>query len=412
MSNIWCISAPMLSHTDWGGFRKTAQILRDRGHNMTWISGDRLHGVMDASDLEFRAIPETGFLWPLPPPPDFTRMHPQEAMNLRYKRALDTWLTEEKVSRATEAILAIADETGPPDLILTDPFLSASALAAEKLNVKMVVCGWPAQGSFDTGNLFPIQRELGSDSLQRILRLCERFSVEGENFSKGATPSIISPHQHITFFTRGWYASEADTLLPQNAFVGGMPPPVKDEPPDWLAAIPEGVPLATVTLGTVFTGDLGFFSWSAQAAAREGLLPVVIIGYNPIQPEQKEELVNSLPKGTRLVNFAPFHHLLPRTRLMIHHGGMGTTHAAVVHGIPQIVVPHAADQRVQAKRVAQAKVGLNLTAHDVRQGMLWEGVKALKEDETVSATARHLADEMAALGGPERAADIVELTIA
>ncbi len=68
---------------------------------------------------------------------------------------------------------------------------------------------------------------------------------------------------------------------------------------------------------------------------------------------------------------------------MIHHGGMGTTHAALIHGVPQIVVPHAADQRGQARRVAQAKVGLNLTAHDVKQGMLFEGVKALASDENV-----------------------------
>ncbi len=408
MAKLWCISAPMLSHTDWGGFRKTAQLLRDRGHEVTWVSGERLRGVMDASGLALQVIDETGFLWPLPPPPDFTGMPPQEAMNLRYTRALDTWLTEDRVSAATAAILALADEIGPPDMILTDPFLSASALAAEKLGVKMVTMGWPAQGSFETQALFPIQRDLGSDSRNRITRLCEQFGIRGENFSQGATPSIISPHLHITYWTRDWYAAEDDTLLPQNVFAGGMPPDVHDEPPEWLAQIPAGIPLATVTLGTVFTGDLGFFSWGAQAAAREGLLPIVIIGFNPMQPDKKAELVRALPKGSRLVNFAPFHHLLPRTRLMIHHGGMGTTHAAVVHGVPQIVVPHAADQRVQAKRVAQAKVGLNLTAHDVRQGMLWEGVKALKDDETVRQTAQKLAREMAALGGPVRAADAVE----
>ena len=49
----------------------------------------------------------------------------------------------------------------------------------------------------------------------------------------------------------------------------------------------------------------------------------------------------------------------------------------------QIVVPHAADQRIQARRVAEAKVGLHLTAHDVRQGQLREGVRALLEAEWV-----------------------------
>jgi UDP:flavonoid glycosyltransferase YjiC (YdhE family) len=90
---------------------------------------------------------------------------------------------------------------------------------------------------------------------------------------------------------------------------------------------------------------------------------------------------------------------------------MGTTHAAIVHGIPQLVVPHAADQRGQARRVAQAKVGLNLTAHDVQRGMLLEGAKALSQDEQVKANARKLAAEFAALGGPERAAKAITALI-
>jgi UDP:flavonoid glycosyltransferase YjiC (YdhE family) len=84
---------------------------------------------------------------------------------------------------------------------------------------------------------------------------------------------------------------------------------------------------------------------------------------------------------------------------------MGTTHAAVVHGIPQMVVPHAADQRAQARRVAQAKIGLHLTAHDVRNGALLEGAQAILGDINVQDRARQLAKEMAALGGPEKAAE-------
>src|SRR5690606_22095205 len=164
-------------------------------------------------------------------------------------------------------------------------------------------------------------------------------------------------------------------------------------------------PLALVTLGSIFTGDLGFFSWAAHAAARAGFVPVVVIGWNPITPEAKAELKAALPKSTRLLNWVSFEHVLPRTRLIIHHGGMGTTHAAAVYGIPQICVPHAADQRGQARRVAQAKIGLNLTAHDVRQGLLAQGARALAQDERVQQNARAFAEELAALGGPPRAAE-------
>jgi MGT family glycosyltransferase len=334
-------------------------------------------------------------------------MPPQEAVTLRYRRALDTWLTEDLVGAATEALIGLAEDIGKPDLIATDPFLSASALAAEALSVPMVVCGWPAQADLNADNLFPVQQTLGTDSQNRVRRLLERFDLTGENFSRGPTPSIISPHQHISYFTRDWYRAEAQTLLGQNVFVGGMPEAPREPPPDWLARIPDEVPLGIVTLGSVFTGDLGFFSWGAQAVARAGLLPIVAIGWNPVEPEKKAELKRALPSGTRLLNWVPFGHVLPRARIIVHHGGMGTTHGAVVHGLPQIVVPHAADQRIQAQRVAQAKVGLNLSAHDVRQGMLGEGVHAIVHDEKVRETARQLAHRMAELGGPRRAAESV-----
>ena len=54
-----------------------------------------------------------------------------------------------------------------------------------------------------------------------------------------------------------------------------------------------------------------------------------------------------------------------------------------------------------------AKVGLHLTAHDVHQGQLAEGAKALVNDEKVKQTARDLAEEMASLGGPQRAAEAI-----
>jgi UDP:flavonoid glycosyltransferase YjiC (YdhE family) len=270
--------------------------------------------------------------------------------------------------------------------------------------VPLAVCGWPAQRELNDDLLFPVQKILGDESRQRLERLCARFGLQGANFSKGPAPSILSPHLHVSYFNETWYQADSGGLLPQTLFVGGAPETPTDAPPDWLTAIPADVPLGLVTLGTTFTGDLGFFSWAAQAMARAGLLPIVALGLNPVAPEEKAKLIAALPKGTRLLTFVPFAHVLPRLRLIAHHGGMGTTHWAIRYGLPQLIVPHAADQRGQARRAAQAKVGIELTAHDVRQGKLREGVAALLHDEQVQANARALAQAFAALGGAEKAA--------
>jgi MGT family glycosyltransferase len=408
MAKFWFLSAPLFSHTDWGGFLKTAQALQARGHDVTWVSERPLEGAIGAAGLAFAEIGHSGWLWPPPPPPDFSTLAPAEAVMLRYRRALDTWLSEDLVARAVEDMLALASERGAPDALVTDPFLSASALAAEALNTPLVVCGWIAQGELNEDSLFPVQRALAGDSVARVERLRARFGLRGVNFAPGPTPSVLSPHLHISYFNDSWYQADADTLLAQTRFVGGAAATPSNSAPEWLAAIQAEQPLAFITLGTVFTGDLGFHSWAAQAAAREGLLPVVALGWNPIAVEDKARLKAALPRGTRLVNFAPLEHVLPRCRLIIHHGGMGTTHAAVLHGLPQIAVPHAADQRGNARRIAQARVGLNLTAHEVRQGALAAGVRALLADAGVQAQARQLAADFAALGGPGRAAELIE----
>jgi MGT family glycosyltransferase len=407
MAKFWFVSAPLMGHLDWGGFLRTAQALGALGHHVTWVSSSPVARAITNAGVEFNSIRQTGWLWPPPPAPDLDSLAPQEAVMLRYQRALDTWLSEDLVAEAVEAMIVLAGQIGKPDLIVTDPFLTAAALAAEALNVPLAVGGWPAQDDLNIEHLFPVQKTLGNESQNRLRRLQERFDLTGTNFSKGPTPSIISPHTHISYFTESWYQSERSTLLPQNAFVGGSPTPPQDDPPGWLADIPADAPLALITLGSVFTGDLGFFSWAAQAVARLNLIPIVVIGWNPIETDKKAELIAALPKSTRLLNWVDFNHVLPRTRLIIHHGGMGTTHAAVVHGIPQIVVPHAADQRGQARRVAQTKIGLNLTAHDVRNGALLEGSYAILRDSSVQDNAHRLAEEMASLGGPVKAADLL-----
>jgi vancomycin aglycone glucosyltransferase len=51
--------------------------------------------------------------------------------------------------------------------------------------------------------------------------------------------------------------------------------------------------------------------------------------------------------------------LLPRVAAIVHHGGAGTTTAAVRAGKPQVVVPHLYDQFYWAHRVEQLQVGVS-----------------------------------------------------
>jgi len=408
MASFWFTSAPLPGHLDWGGLLKTAQALQANGHEVRWVSEARIAPMVEAAGVPFSAIAHSGWRWPPPPPPlpgSLVAMATDPVV-LRYQRALDTWLDESLIPPAVEALRDLADQIGPPDVIVTDPFLSAAALAAELLDVPLVVGGWPAGPPLDDDQLAYAQRPVGREGVARLERLCRQFGLEGANFGGGAAPCVQSPHLHISYFSPYWYQGES--YLPQTVFVGGRASPPRGQPPGWLAEIPAERPLGLVTLGSVFTGDAGFFVWGARALAENGLIPLVVIGYNAEVLAQKESLKRRLPGGTRLLNWVDYDHVFPRLSVIIHHGGMGTTHAAILHGLPQIITPHAADQRGQARRARQAKVGLELRAREIHQGQLPAAVNAVLTTPLVQDAVRSLRDAFAALGGPQRAAERIE----
>ncbi|MBN1565151.1 MAG: hypothetical protein JXA10_15005, partial [Anaerolineae bacterium] len=310
MARIWFTSAPLPGHLDWGGLLKTAQALHAAGHDVRWVSEAKIARLVAPAGISFHAIPQSGWLWPPPPLPTPGQFVNENMVTLRFRRALDTWLSEDLVAQGTEALRDLAGEIGPPDVIVSDPFLSSAALAAELIDVPLVVGGWASGPPLDEDQMLYIQRQLGSEALERIERLGARFGITGVNFSTGPAPSVQSPLLHISYFSRFWH--QADEVLPQTAFVGGIATPPQGDPPAWLSAIPADQPLGLVTLGSTFTGDLNFFAAGAQAVADAGMMPLVVIGYQPIAPEPKERLKASLPNGTRLLNWVDYAHVFPR----------------------------------------------------------------------------------------------------
>ena len=105
---------------------------------------------------------------------------------------------------------------------------------------------------------------------------------------------------------------------------------------------------------------------------------------------------------------APHDWLLPRCKMIVHHGGAGTTSAGLRAGIPQVVVPFMTDQPFWARRVHALDVApkpilvKNLTVDRL--------VKAIAEAATKAARVR--ADEMGrkirAEDGVNRAVALVE----
>lgn len=106
-----------------------------------------------------------------------------------------------------------------------------------------------------------------------------------------------------------------------------------------------------------------------------------------------------LPDGVMAIDPVSHASLFPRCRVVVHHGGAGTTHTASRAGAPQIVVPHVLDQFYYARRLERLGVApppVPRARLDVAR--LAAAVRDAIEHESLRGRAADLAKRLADLG--------------
>lgn len=73
-----------------------------------------------------------------------------------------------------------------------------------------------------------------------------------------------------------------------------------------------------------------------------------------------EQVPANLPEGVAHFGFAPLSRILSQCAALVHHGGIGTTAAALAAGVPQVIMPLSHDQPDNAARVEELGVGATL----------------------------------------------------
>jgi len=399
MRFLFC-SAQLPGHLDWGGYLYSAMELQRRGHEVLWATGQAVAPFLNHAGIPLQILEETGWRWPPPPPIQSAPDQDQETQRiLKALRALDQWFDEDRVQRATTSLIAIGQEF-KPDVVVSEIFLSAAGLAAEALAVPFAVAGWPAMRPKNTGG----HPAVVCEARDRLARLCSHFGLSAINWTTDGPPAQESPHLHLTYWSPRWY--HGVDLLPQTVHVGG----VKREPgptaaqPSW----DDSRPWIFITLGTSFGNDPNFFVLASQAAVAMGCLPILALA-GQFLPEQENALRTMLPAESVIEQALDFSTTLPKMTAAIHHGGAGVTHALVTHAVPQIIVPHAADQFHQAQGIMRSGVGYHMAAPAVTVEMLTEALAQLLPDLSSTRTqAATLRDEFATLGGIPAAADHLE----
>lgn len=118
-----------------------------------------------------------------------------------------------------------------------------------------------------------------------------------------------------------------------------------------------------VTWGTM-TGGL--------TSQKRFLLPDVVRSVSAVDAEvvlaitpADAERLGDLPDDVRLIGETPLHLLLPTCDAVVHQGGSGTLLTGARYGVPQIIIPEAGDQPMNASCLAPTGAGIVIKPDDV-----------------------------------------------
>jgi sterol 3beta-glucosyltransferase len=203
------------------------------------------------------------------------------------------------------------------------------------------------------------------------------------------SPSVLPassdwpPHVYVT----GYY------FLPLNA---AYRPPVELD-----AFLQAGKPPVCITFGSMVNRDAERVDRIVhESLRRTGDRGIILSGWSKVGDHSSKNML--------YLESAPHAWLLLRCKMVIHHGGAGTTAAGLHAGIPNIVVPFTADQPFWGRRVHAIGAGpqpipvKNLSAEKLTQAM------AEAETNSVRERAQAIGREIRSEDGVEQAVKWIE----
>jgi sterol 3beta-glucosyltransferase len=151
----------------------------------------------------------------------------------------------------------------------------------------------------------------------------------------------------------------------------------------------------------VFVGFGSMLGKRANQVALEATRALGALGQRSILAFPEGVLEGAdLPPDAHLAGDIPHSWLFPKMAAVVHHGGAGTTGAALRAGRPSVVVPLTADQAFWARRVSRLGAGPPpLSASRLTSATLAAAIHVALTDPSVETRARELGRQIAAEDG-------------
>lgn len=260
---------------------------------------------------------------------------------------------------------------GADAIIFHSLLISAAASMAEKLGVPAIAAGLqPIEPTGDFPCLLITNRQMGRIANQLTYQMLWRG---GWLTFRPFVNAWRRERLHLPPFGWNMPAQWKTAKLP---VLYGVSPLVVPRPSDWNARV-------TMTGYWILETET---DWQAPAELARFLAagtPPVYIGFGSMrtrQPERTTAIViealqranqrgilltgwgalrqTDVPASILMIESAPHEWLFPRMAAVVHHGGAGTTAAALHAGVPSLIIPFMVDQPFWGKRVADLGVGV------------------------------------------------------
>lgn len=157
-------------------------------------------------------------------------------------------------------------------------------------------------------------------------------------------------------------------------------------------------PRIYVTFGTVFNRSPALIA-AARAAARLGARVVVTVG-----ADGDPEPFSGMSAHVSAHRFLDQAALLPHCDLVVSHGGAGTVLGAAAHGVPQLILPQAADHFRNARALCSVNAGRMVDPEHQAADEVMQAMAGVLNSDAYSVAAAALASEISGMSDAAEAA--------
>jgi UDP:flavonoid glycosyltransferase YjiC (YdhE family) len=365
-------------------FVKLGVELKKRGHRVSILTNDYFVPLVKEAKLNFVRTGSIRDQQKAMANPDLA--HPQKSFGVFFHT-----LMVPAIQSTYEAILRhfVPGQT----VVIASRYSFGARIAQDHLSIPTASIILTPYGLRDIPHSLTVKHEINAF----------RAQVKLPPIKESVSKWLFSPTQVIGFFP-SWFAAPERTWPTQLQQVGFPAETSKSKPtlPSALERFLSDRELPIVfTPGTAIQHAMRFFKESLEACRQSGSRALFVTPFDSQIPQQ-------LPSTVMHVKEVSFEALFPRSRAVVHAGGIGTVLQAMAAGKPQLVVPRAFDQFDNAERLKKLGVGLGLPLHAYRTDRIVSLLNRLSQSPTTKEACRSVSTRMRDGQAVQKACDAIE----